>query len=64
MESATMDTKTAARYIGIGLRTLCRMIQRGEVPIVRIGRRVLLRKEALDNFLRAHETPTERESDA
>jgi excisionase family DNA binding protein len=64
MEPATMTTKTASAYLGISLRTLTRLIQRGELPIVRLGGRVLLRREALETFLREHETLIERDHDA
>jgi excisionase family DNA binding protein len=51
----TLDTRAAAQYLGISLRTVHRLIQRGDLPIVHIGRRTIVRKEALDEFLRAHE---------
>lgn len=55
MCTATMNTKGAATYLGISLRMLGRLMQRGEIPIVRLGRRVVLRKASLDEFLRTQE---------
>jgi excisionase family DNA binding protein len=55
MEPGAMDKKAAAAYLGIGVRTLERLIERGEIPIVKLERRVILRKEALDEFLKVRE---------
>lgn len=44
----------AADAIGVSLPTLDRMIKAGQVQIVRVGRRVLVRRESLD---RLAETP-------
>jgi excisionase family DNA binding protein len=37
--------------------TVKRLLKRGELPVVRVGRRVLVRQEAVDAWIRAHETP-------
>jgi excisionase family DNA binding protein len=55
MEPAALDKKAAAAFLGIGLRTLERLIGRGEIPVVKLGRRVVIRVEALNVFLRARE---------
>jgi excisionase family DNA binding protein len=55
MEPGALDKKSAAAYLGIGLRTLERLINHGEMPIIKLGRRVVIRKEALDAFLKARE---------
>jgi excisionase family DNA binding protein len=55
MEQGALGKKAAAAYLGIGVRTLERLIDRGEIPIVQVGRRVVIRKEALDAFLLARE---------
>jgi excisionase family DNA binding protein len=55
MEPGALDKKSAAAYLGIGMRTLERLINRGEIPIIKLERRVIIRKEALDEFLKARE---------
>jgi excisionase family DNA binding protein len=56
MEPGALDKKSAAAYLGVGLRTLERLIEQGQIPTVKVGRRrVVIRKEALDEFLKARE---------
>ena len=50
MEPAGFSKKAAAAYLGVGLRTLDRLIQRGELPVVRLGRRVIVRRRPLTPF--------------
>ena len=45
--------KEAARALGIGERLLWSMTNRGEIPIVRIGRRVVYPVAALEAWLAA-----------
>jgi excisionase family DNA binding protein len=40
----------AADAIGVSLPTLDRMIRAGQVQIVRVGRRVLVRRESLERL--------------
>jgi len=40
----------AADAIGVSLPTLDRMIRTGQVQIVRVGRRVLVRRESLERL--------------
>jgi excisionase family DNA binding protein len=51
-----LSTKAAAASLGISLTALRRLAVAGELPVVRIGRRVLFRRETLERF------GTERES--
>ena len=56
MEPGALDKKAAAQYLGVGLRTVERLIAQGQIPIVKVGRRrVVIRKEVLDEFLKARE---------
>jgi excisionase family DNA binding protein len=56
MEPGALDKKAAAQYLGVGLRTVERLIAQGQIPIVKVGRRrVVIRKEALDEFLQARD---------
>ena len=46
-----LDTREAARRLSISERTLWAMTQAGDLPHVRIGRRVLYRPASLDAYL-------------
>ncbi len=50
-ESQTVSVGYAAAALGIGRTTLYNAIQRGEVPVLRIGRRVVVRRATLDRLL-------------
>ena len=50
-ERATYSIPEAAQIIGIGL-SLCReLVKKGEIPAKVLGRRVVIPKKALDNWL-------------
>jgi excisionase family DNA binding protein len=55
MDQGAMGKKAAAAYLGISTRTLDRLIASGDIPIVKLARRLLIRKEALDAFLKSRE---------
>jgi excisionase family DNA binding protein len=47
----------AARMLDIGVRTLDRLIEGKQLPVRRIGRRVLITRDALEKFIKKdHET--------
>jgi excisionase family DNA binding protein len=41
------------------LPTVKRLLKRGELPVIRVGKRVLVRQEAVEHWLQAHETPAQ-----
>jgi len=47
----TMTYQTAARAIGVSLKTLRRAVDRNELRPTRIGRRVLFRPAEVDRYL-------------
>jgi len=55
MAEDVMTRAQAADYLQISLATLERWIGKGLIPVVKLGRRVLIRKAALDQVLREHE---------
>ena len=57
VQPLALSAVEAARAIGVCPRTLATMTKRGEVPHVRIGRRVLYRPEALQAWLAGREIP-------
>ncbi|MDA1069533.1 MAG: helix-turn-helix domain-containing protein [Verrucomicrobia bacterium] len=46
-----MSVPEAAQFLGIGCRTLRELIARQEIRHVRIGRRVLIRKQDCEAFM-------------
>ena len=45
-----VSRKEAARLLGVSVGTLDRLIRQGQIKTVRIGYRVLLRREVVENF--------------
>ena len=54
-EAMTLSVEHASRLIGISRTTAYRMVQSGELPAVRVGRRVLILKKPLMEMLEAEE---------
>jgi excisionase family DNA binding protein len=55
MQPDVYTRQQVCQRLQISLPTLERLIRRGELPIVKVGRRVLIRRQALDDFLRTRE---------
>lgn len=56
-----LDTLSAAHEVGVSHSTFRRWLKEGRVSFVRLGRRVLVRREALDEFVKAYEQPARSE---
>lgn len=54
MADEWMGTPEAAEYLGVVLRTLYRLIDRGQVPAYKVGRVIRVKKADLDAFLESH----------
>ena len=50
-----MNTEETANYLKISMATLYKMIQRNEIPYVRLGSKILFRKNTIDAFLKSKE---------
>jgi excisionase family DNA binding protein len=64
MDTLLLSEQEAARLLGLSIRTLEHLISRKEIPVRRIGRRVLITRSAIESFAReqnSNECP-ERES--
>ena len=46
-----MDVKELAKYLGLVEQTVYRMVSRGEIPAVRLGRTIRFRKSTIDKWL-------------
>ncbi len=52
MERITITAKEAADYLGISYWSLLELAKKGEVPHIKVNRRVLFRKESLDSWVK------------
>jgi excisionase family DNA binding protein len=52
MNTIFVSKKSAAALLSISVRTLEHLISAGELPVKRIGSRVVLSRHALENFAR------------
>ena len=52
-EALTLSKVEAARMLGISLRTIDRLIAMKQLPVRRLGRRVLIPRDGLRNLLSA-----------
>ena len=50
-EKLTLTVTEAARCLGIGRNSAYEAIARGEIPVVKVGKRLLVPKAALDRLL-------------
>lgn len=50
-ETTWLSTTEASRRMGIGLRTLYRMIDAGDLPAYKFGRVIRISEEDLDDYL-------------
>jgi excisionase family DNA binding protein len=55
MERQTLSAKEAAKYIGISYWLILEMAKRKEIPCIRVGSRVLFRKNAVDSWMAERE---------
>lgn len=54
-ERLAMSVEDASAYTGIGRNTLRELIRSQKLPVLRIGRKILIRTDTLDNFLRIND---------
>lgn len=47
----------ASEFLGVNAMTLRRWIGEGKISVVRLGRRVLIREEVLEDLIRRNEQP-------
>ena len=62
--SITMTVEEASRYSGIGRNTLRQLIDWGLIPVMRIGRKILIRVETLDLFVEKNNGKDLRDRDS
>jgi excisionase family DNA binding protein len=61
MESATLSVEETAKVLGIGRNSAYEGVRTGEIPSIRIGKRILVPRLALEQILKdAGSQPRER----
>ncbi|HJB47384.1 MAG TPA: excisionase family DNA-binding protein [Candidatus Mediterraneibacter surreyensis] len=55
MDKIALTVYEASEYTGIGRTNLRQLIAWGKIPSIRIGRKILIRREVLDEFIRLNE---------
>lgn len=55
MEERLLTRREACQRLRCSMPTLDRMIARGDLPVVKIGRRVLLRESSVNEWIVTHE---------
>lgn len=53
MDTLLLSKQEAARLLGLSIRGLEHLISRKEIPVRRIGRRVLIARSAVESFAKA-----------
>ncbi len=56
-ERATLTVDETARLLGVGRNLLYETIRQGELPVLRLGRRILVSRAVLERVLEAGELP-------
>ena len=55
IQRTTLTAKEAAEYLGISYWLITQLVRRKQIPCSRVEKRILFRKEALDNYLSSKE---------
>jgi len=50
-ERQTLTVEEAARVLGLGRNSAYQAVERGDLPVLRVGRRLLVRPAALERLL-------------
>jgi excisionase family DNA binding protein len=62
MERATLTVKETAELLGIGRSTAYRAAKAGQLPVLHIGGRYLIAREALEKMLQVNRGKGDREN--
>lgn len=54
-EKIALSIEEAADYTGIGRNTLRNLVEWKKIPVLKVGRKVLIRKDVLEIFLEMNE---------
>lgn len=62
MQRQTITAKEAADYIGVSKDTIYDLSRKKKIPCVRVGKRILFRREALDKWMDEQEAESVNKS--
>ena len=54
----TFTVEETAKILGIGRNSAYEAVARGEIPVIRVGKRLLVPKAALEKLLNCNQTKT------
>ena len=52
MEDSLLSVKEIAKFLNVSIRTVQRMVKRGDLNAVKVGGQIRVRRSALDELLR------------
>ncbi|MGH0430943.1 helix-turn-helix domain-containing protein [Bacillus hominis] len=55
MNRQTLNVQEIANYIGVSRDLIYKMVRTNEIPFIRVGKRLLFRKESIDKWLLSQE---------
>ncbi len=50
-----MTIEEASEYTGIGRNTMRKLVEWGKIPVLRIGRKAIIRRDVLERFMATNE---------
>ena len=50
-----LTIEEAATYSGIGRNTMRRLIDWGKIPVLKVGRKTIIRRDTLEEFLKVNQ---------
>jgi excisionase family DNA binding protein len=56
MDKLTINARELSELLGVSIDTIYKMTREKEIPHVALGRRVLYRKESIEQWLKENET--------
>ena len=59
-QKLTLTVDEAARILGVGRNSAYQAIARGELPVIRVGKRLLVPKAALEKLLNCNQIKNHR----
>lgn len=59
IERQTMTVQETATYLGVSKDLIYNMVKTGELPAIKLGRRILFRKEVLERWMQSQEMNVE-----
>ena len=61
-DKLTLTVDETAKILGVGRNSAYEAIARGEIPVVKVGKRLLVPKAALEQLLKCNQTKTAKPS--